>query len=97
MHLLIDLIYLLILGLSIFILYKAIKSKPGFTVKKIICGITGYILWPLLLLTGIKLFANTPLWVVRLFVTDLYIIIVTSIICSFGAGIIRCVKVMREV
>lgn len=96
MHLLIDLIYLLILGLSILILYKAIKSKLGFTVKKIICGITGYILWPLLLLSATKLFANTPLWVVRLFVTDLYIIIVTSAICSFGAGIIRCVKLIRR-
>lgn len=96
MHLLIDLIYLLLLGLSILILYKAIKSKPGFTVKKIICGITGYILWPLLLLSATKLFANTPLWVVRLFVTDLYIIIVTSAICSFGAGIIRCVKLIRR-
>ena len=95
MHLLCDVIYLLILGFSIFILYKAIKSKPGFSVKKIICGITGYILWPFLLLTGLKLFANTPLWVVRLFVTDLYIIIVTSAICSFGAGVIRCVRLIN--
>lgn len=95
MHFLCDVIYLLILGFSIFILYKAIKSKPGFSVKKIICGITGYILWPLLLLSATKLFADTPLWVVRLFVTDLYIIIVASAICSFGAGVIRCVKLIN--
>lgn len=95
MHIIYDVIYFLLLGLSIFILYKAIKSKPGFSVKKIICGITGYILWPLLLLSATKLFANTPLWVVRLFVTDLYIIIVTSAICSFGAGVIRCVKLIN--
>lgn len=95
MHIIYDVIYFLLLGLSILILYKAIKSKPGFTVKKIICGVIGYILWPFLLLTGLKLFANTPLWVVRLFVTDLYIIIVTSAICSFGAGVIRCVKLIN--
>lgn len=95
MHLLCDVIYLLILGFSIFILYKAIKSKPGFSVKKIICGIIGYILWPLLLLSATKLFADTPLWVVRLFVTDLYIIIVASAICSFGAVIIRCVRLIN--
>ena len=95
MHIIYDVIYFLLFGLSILILYKAIKSKPGFTVKKIICGITGYILWPLLLLSATKLFANTPLWVVKLFVTDLYIIIVTSAICSFCAGVIRCVKLIN--
>ena len=95
MHIIYDVIYFLLLGLSILILYKAIKSKPFFSVKKIICGITGYILWPFLLLTGLKLFANTPLWCVRLFVTDLYIIIVASAICSFGAGVTRCVKLIN--
>ena len=91
MHLLIDLIYLLLIGLSVFILYRSIKSKAGFTVKKLICGITGYILWPLLLLTFTKLFIATPLWVVRLFVTDLYIIIFAAAVIAFAAGLIRFV------
>ena len=64
--------------------------------KKVICGIIGYIIWPLLLLTFTKIFFDTPLWVVRLFVTDLYIINVISIIIAFSAGIIRFVKIMRE-
>ena len=95
-HFILDALYLLIIGFTIIILRKAIKSTKGFSIKKVICGIIGYIIWPLLLLTFTKIFFDTPLWVVRLFVTDLYIINVISIIIAFSAGIIRFVKIMRE-
>ena len=95
-HIILDALYLLIIGFTIIILRKAIKSTKGFSIKKVICGIIGYIIWPLLLLTFTKIFFDTPLWVVRLFVTDLYIINVISIIIAFSAGIIRFVKIMRE-
>ena len=83
------------IGFSVLILIKAIKSKPGFAIKKLICGVTGYILWPVLLLTFSELFFDTPLWVVKLYVTDLFIISVTIVIISFSAGVIRCVKLFR--
>lgn len=95
-HFILDALYLLIIGFTIIILRKAIKPTKGFSIKKVICGIIGYIIWPLLLLTFTKIFFDTPLWVVRLFVTDLYIINVISIIIAFSAGIIRFVKIMRE-
>ena len=95
-HIILDALYLLIIGFTIIILRKAIKSTKGFSIKKVICGIIGYIIWPLLLLTFTKIFFDTPLWIVRLFVTDLYIINVISIIIAFSAGIIRFVKIMRE-
>ena len=95
LHILYDFIYLLMIGFSVLILIKAIKSKPGFAIKKLICGVTGYILWPVLLLTFSELFFDTPLWVVKLYVTDLFIIIVTIAIISFSAGVIRCVKLFR--
>lgn len=96
-HVILDTIYLLIIALSVFILIRAIKPKHAEAGKKrckiirALLSIAGYILWPILLLSFSRLCASTPLWVVRLYVTDLYIILITGTVLSIAGGVIRCV------
>ena len=87
LHIALNAIYLLILAVSLFILIRVIKFKPG--VVFVICGC---VVWPVLLLSITQLIAATPLWVVRLFVTDLYIVLITGALLAVTGGVIRCVK-----
>ena len=48
------------------------------------------------MLSFTKLFVDTPLWVVKLFVPDLYIIIWVSVILAVSGGIIKCVRIIRR-
>ena len=52
----------------------------------------GYVLWPLVLLLFTKLCFDTPLWVVRSYVPDLFFVIVACIILSFSGGAVSLVK-----
>lgn len=94
-HALYDALYLLVFALSLFILIKAIKTKDGTKpagtakVKAVIFNAAAYILWPLLLLSFTKLFVDTPLWVVRQFVPDLYFVILLSAAMALTGGIIK--------
>ena len=100
-HLVLDVIYLLMLSLSLFILLKGIKAKPNKQnnkrrAVKITLNILGFIIWPLFLLTFTKLFIDTPLWVVKSFVPDLYIVILASAAIAFLGGIISAVTFDRQ-
>lgn len=102
LHLLYDAIYLLIICLSLIIFIRAVKSRHAVSrgkkrrVVKIILGILAYVLFPLFLLTFTKVLLDTPLWVVRLFVPDLYIVLLVSACLSFVAGIIKLSGVCRR-
>ena len=102
LHLLYDAIYLLIICLSLTIFIRAVKSRHAVSqgkkrrVVKIILGILAYVLFPLFLLTFTKILLDTPLWVVRLFVPDLYIVLLVSACLSFVAGIIKLSGVCRR-
>ena len=80
LHLALNAVYFVMLGLSIFFLIKVRK-----TVFRIIC----FLVWPLFLLTFTRLLLNTPMWVVRLFVPDLYYVIIVSAVIAFAGGLIR--------
>lgn len=95
LHLLYDAIYLLIFCLSLFIFIRAFKSRriksqgKKRRIGKIILGIFAYLLFPLFLLTFTKILLDTPLWVVRLFVPDLYGVLLVSACLSFAGGIVK--------
>ena len=94
-HAVYDALYLLVFAFSLFILIKAIKTKDetkpagAAKVKAVIFNAAAYILWPLLLLSFTKLFVDTPLWVVRQFVPDLYFVILISAAMALTGGIIK--------
>ncbi len=98
-HLLYDLIYFIIFAVSVLGFVLAIRSKNGFNsnhkIRKIILGVIGFLFWPLLLLTFSKIFIDTPLWVIKSFVPDLFLTIVISVILSFAGGIIMIIKSKR--
>ena len=102
LHLLYDAIYLLIFCLSLFILIRAFKSRriesqgKKRRVVKIILGILGYLVFPLFLLTFTKILLDTPLWVVRLFVPDLYIVLLVSASLAFIGGIVKVFRICRK-
>ena len=102
LHLLYDAIYLLIFCLSLFILIRAFKSRRVESqgkkrrVVKIILGILGYLVFPLFLLTFTKILLDTPLWVVRLFVPDLYIVLLVSASLAFIGGIVKVFRICRK-
>ncbi|MBQ2529785.1 MAG: hypothetical protein II547_05990, partial [Treponema sp.] len=65
-------------------------------VVKIILGILGYLVFPLFLLTFTKILLDTPLWVVRLFVPDLYIVLLVSASLAFIGGIVKVFRICRK-
>jgi CubicO group peptidase (beta-lactamase class C family) len=87
LHLALNTIYLIMLGLSVFFLIKV--RKP---VLCLIC----FLVWPLFLLTFTRLLLNTPLWVVKLFVPDLCYVIIASAVIAFAGGIFRLVKIISD-
>ena len=97
-----DLLYTLILLLSVFILIKGIKCrsmKHQSTVKKglkISLNILGFIVWPFLLLTFTKLFIDTPLWVVKQFVPDFYGVLLTGAALAFTGGVVKVSRIIRN-
>lgn len=121
-HVLLDLVYFLIITLSVFIFIKAlnntssdyrgmkrsvqIKGKESSItevrksqgklrfnrIKNIIFTASGYIIWPALLIAGTKAFYDTPLWVVKSYVPDLYLTLITGFTISVAAGIIQLKK-----
>ena len=91
LHIMIDAVYLCIICFSVYILIRSIKTKKCMS---IIFAVSCYIIWPLLLLFFTKIFVQTPLWVVQLFVPDLFIIIIISVILAAAGGIIKLIKVI---
>ncbi|MCR5061893.1 MAG: beta-lactamase family protein [Treponema sp.] len=91
LHLALNAIYLVLIGLSVFVLIMAIKARLNLVFK-----IVGCVLWPVLLLSFLPLFLSTPLWVVRLYVPDLYLVIITAAAIAFAGGIITCVRFLRR-
>ena len=87
LHLVLNAIYLIMLGLSVFFLIK---------VRKIVLRIICFIIWPLFLLTFMRLLLNTPLWVVRLFVPDLYYVIIASAVIALIGGFVIQVKLICD-
>lgn len=97
-HTFLNLIFVLILALSLFIFIKGFKRREvkkqssAKRVLKISLAALGYLVWPLLLLTFTKTFADTPLWVVRLYVPDLYIVLLTGAFLSFAGALIKLIR-----
>ena len=91
LHVALDSIYLLIIGLSVFILIMALKAK-----MKLVFSILGCLVWPALLLSFAPLFASTPLWVVRLYVPDLYFILFAGAVIAFTGGIVRLCSLLLK-
>lgn len=97
-HGVLDLLYLLILALSVFILTRGLKARKveqQSTAKKVLkisLSILGFIVWPVLLLTFTNLFIDTPLWVVKQFVPDLYGILIASSVLSVAGGVLKCIR-----
>lgn len=123
-HVFLDLIYLLIISLSVFILIKSMKNsalehrsvyqpvqiqdkanssviernkeKKGYIkIKNIIFMTFGYVIWPILLICGTKIFFATPLWVVKSYVPDLYMIIITAFFINLAAAIIQSIQLKK--
>ena len=88
-HIGLNVIYCLIIALSFLVLIMAIKSKLN-----MLLTIAGGVVWPVLLLSFTQLFISTPLWVVRLFVTDLYIVLITGAAIAFAGGVIYFLKMI---
>ena len=88
-HIGLNVIYCLIIALSLLVLIMAIKSKLN-----MLLTIAGGVVWPVLLLSFTQLFISTPLWVVRLFVTDLYIVLITGAAIAFAGGVIYFLKMI---
>ena len=86
LHLGLNAVYILLIGLSVFFLIK---------VRKPVLCLVCFIGWPLLLLTFTRLFLNTPLWVVRLFVPDLWGIIIAGALVSFSGVLVKVIQIIR--
>ena len=54
--------------------------------------VLGYAVWPLVLLLFTKLCFDTPLWVVRSYVPDLFFVIITCVLLTLAGGIICFVR-----
>ena len=92
-HLLYDAIYFLMFAVSVCIFISGFKVKKARNkIIAIVKFITAYILWPLLLLTFSLIFISTPLWVIKLYVPDLFLVIIISSVLAFCGGIIKLVK-----
>ncbi len=87
LHLALNAIYFFMLGLSVFFLIK---------VRKIVLRIICFIIWPIFLLTFTRLLLNTPMWVVGLFVPDLYYVIIASAVIALIGGFVIQVKLICD-
>lgn len=70
----------------------AIAGRAGRLVRLLL----GYAVWPFLLLTFTRLLFDTPLWVVKSFVPDLYGIIIAGSSLSLAAAAIRIATCLRK-
>lgn len=94
-HILVDIIYLLIVCFSVLIFCKSFKIQK-YTFKNIVFMIMKYVLWPLTLLFITKITAKMPLWVVKNFVPDLFIVIIISSVFAFsGIAVIFCKRFLH--
>lgn len=94
-HLLYDLLYLVILAISIIpvCLIKRFKKRLStgkLWVKIILTALLHLVLPAFILLFPIAVFA-TPLWVVQAFVPDLFCVIITSACLLFIGGIVKAI------
>ena len=86
-HLVLDVLYLCMLLLSLFLLVRAFAKR-----RKPLLMVLGYAVWPLVLLLFTKLCFDTPLWVVRSYVPDLFFVIVACVLLTLAGGIICFVR-----
>lgn len=87
LHLALNAIYFFMLGLSIFFMIK---------VRKLVLRIICFIIWPIFLLTFTRILLNTPMWVVGLFVPDLYYVIIASAVIALIGGFVIQVKLICD-
>ncbi len=88
-HLALDVLYLGIILLSQFFLFRAFGRR-----RKPVLMLLGHAVWPLFLLVFTKLFFDTPLWVVRSFVPDFFWVIVVCVILSLAGGAVCLLRRM---
>ena len=86
-HLALDVLYLCMILLSLFLLVRAFARK-----RKPVLMLLGYAVWPVFLLVFTKLLFDTPLWVVKYFVPDLFWVIVVCVTLSLAGGAVWLVK-----
>lgn len=87
-HLILNILYLILILAAVAVLILSIKAKPKSRIIKITFALLGYVIYPLILLFGAKIAFQTPLWTIRLFVPDLFFVIVTgTTLCLLGAAI----------
>ena len=89
-HLALDALYLCMLLLSLFLLGRAFARR-----RKPLLMVLGYAVWPLFLLLFTKLCFDTPLWVVRSFVPDLFCVIVACVLLSLSGGVISLIRLKQ--
>ena len=82
LHGILDVAYLLVLLISLCILKKSIRprTKMAGKAKRMLWIVLAYAAWPLFLLCIIPIALRTPLWVVRHYVPDLFLVLVAGML-----------------
>ncbi len=93
-HFILDAIYLLFFLISVPVLIRALKAKRKSRVRNFIALILWSLVWPIFLLYLTQIFFKTPLWVVKSYVPDLYVTIITCSLISFFGGFVRLGKML---
>lgn len=96
-HFFIDAFYVVLLLIPAFILLRIIKSvlrgqKEKFTLMKKVGFLFLHLILPVIGLLVPRLFAKTPLWVVRYFVPDLFLVLIVFSGSLFLLGIVKIIK-----
>ena len=98
-HLRIDLIMFMVFAVAILpicFLPRYRKSfKKGKTIREVIFLVVYHLILPIFILFIIPIFFQTPLWVAKAFVPDVFIIVVLSTALLFFTGIIKTIMLIR--
>lgn len=95
-HILIDLIYLAIISAAVIplVCIRKWKNKPK-TRGLLALDIMRHMAFPAVLL-ALPSILGSPLWLVRYFVNDLFLVLVLACVISFGTGIYKAVAVRKQ-
>ena len=85
-HLMFDAIYMAVLAVAVLSFVKVRSGKTNTAVLILL-----HLILPVLLLILLPVFLNTPLWVAKAFVPDMFTVIVVSAALLFISGIARVV------
>ena len=99
-HLMYDLIYLIVLIISILPLFfmKVYKRKisDGSIIFKVTKLILLHLFLPVFIILLSRLFFSTPLWVVKAFVPDMFFVVMISSLLLFIGGIIKSILLITN-